>query len=591
MMFLHVLSGPARPLLPVPGALQGVFSCIILCASVLIATALIAPALSAADGVLEFAIEGNSGISSKNIIESARAVPCSGLDSACVQAMCQAVADRYWENGYFDVKINCLQSGAGRDTVRISITEGLRANLKSVTVRGAAAHDSAGLEAVFEGQLGRPFTGEGLEQGISELLRVYDGLGYPFASVQPDLISTGEGWVSVGLRVDEGPRATIGDVSFRGLKGTRPGVLLRETGLVQGETYDGEKADDARLSLMALGIFEDVSAPEMRFDITDTTISLTYEVTEGRNSFFEGMVAYAPSAESNKLVGSLHLELRNIAGTLRRLRVLWNKPGEARLNWSIDYREPRILGWPVSGLFEVFSDVVETSFARRKLEIGLAFTGERRLELGLGGFLGSTKDRAAEGGEGDFNEQGVSFTFRYEGRESPINPRSGLFASFRNEVSQLNYQEESSLDRTLTGLDIDTRYVTDARFAVPAFRLLYRGVFAGEGDVPESHLARIGGMRSLRGYPEEWFMAEQALVGSVELRRVLSRRSRIYAFLDVATLEDETHDFGDLTAPPLGYGIGFMGGARTGLFRLEVALGRSDTFSDARLHFALIQTF
>ena len=557
----------------------------------MVALALIAPALSAPAVDVDFAIEGNSGMSLETIVESARAVTCSGLDSVCVQAMCRAVADRYWENGYFDVKITCMEPGGGKDTVRISITEGVRASLKSVTVTGAAARDSAGLEAVFEGQLGRPFTGAGLEQGISELLRVYDGLGYPFAVVQPDLISTGEGWVSVSLRVDEGPRATIGDVSFRGLKGTRPGVLLRETGLVPGETYDGEKADDARASLMALGVFEDVSGPEMRFDITDTTISLTYGVTEARNSLFEGMVAYAPSAESNKLVGSLHLQLSNIAGTLRRLRVLWNKPGEERLNWSIDYREPRILGWPVSGLFEVFSDVVETSFARRKLELGLAFTGERRLELGFGGFLGSTKDRTAGGGEGDFNERGVSFAFRYEGRDRPVNPRSGLYASLRNEVSQLSYQEESSLDRTLTGLNIDAGYIADARFSVLAFRLLYRGAFAGEGDVPESHRARIGGMRSLRGYPEEWFVTEEALVGSVEIRRVLNRRSRIYAFLDVATLEDETHDFGDMTAPPLGYGIGFMGGARTGLFRLEVALGRGDTFSDARLHFALVQTF
>ncbi|MGD8627827.1 MAG: POTRA domain-containing protein [bacterium] len=555
-------------------------------AALLMAASGMAPA-----GAVEFAVEGNSGIGSEDIVESARGIACAGLDSVCVDAMCEAVADRYWENGYFDVKISCLGPDAGGDTVRISITEGMQASLKDVTVRGATASDSAGLEAVFDRQVGRPFSGAGLEQGISELLHIYDGLGYPFTTVQPDLISTGEGWVSIGLRVDEGPRSTIGDVSFRGLKGTRPDVVQRETGLVPGETYDGKKADDARASLLALGIFEDVSEPEMRFDITDTTISLTYDVIEARNSLFEGMVAYAPSAEANKLVGSLHLELKNIAGTLRRLRVLWNKPGEDRLNWSIDYREPRILGWPVSGLFEVFSDVVETSFARRRLELGLAFTGERRLELGAGGFLGSTKDRTLEGGDGDFNERGVSFTFRYEGRDRPVNPRSGLYASLRNELSQLSYEEESSVDRTLTGLDIDARYVADARFVVPAFRLLYRGVFSGEGEVPVSHLVRIGGMRSIRGYPEEWFVVEQALVGTLEIRRVLSRNSRIYAFLDVATIEDESHDFGDLTAPPLGYGFGFMGGARTGLFSLEIALGRGDTFSDARMHFALTQSF
>ncbi len=556
-----------------------------------LAIAASAPVVTAPAGAVNFTIKGNSRMSAETLIETARGVSCSEVDSVCVDAMCRAVADLYWENGYLDVRISCLEAGAGEDTVRISVSEGMQASLKSVTVRGATARDSTGLEAVFDEHIGRPFTRAGLEGGISELLRFYDGLGYPFTTVQPDLISTGEGWVSVGLRIDEGPRATIGDVSFRGLENTRPEAVVRETGLLPGHIYDGEKADEARAALMALGIFEDVSEPEMRFDVTDTTISLTYEVVEARNSLFEGMVAYAPSAEANRLVGSLHLELRNIAGTLRRLRVLWNKPGEERLNWRINYREPRILGWPVSGLFEVFSDVIETSFARRKLSLGIAFTGERRLELGFGGFLGWTKDRGPEGGEGDFTERGVSFSFRYEGRDEPANPRSGLFTSLRNEVAQLKYRDDSSLDRTLTGLDLDARYIADARFAVLAFRVLYQGAFAGEGEVPESHLVRIGGMRSLRGYPEEWFVAEQALVASFELRRVLNRRSRIYAFLDIATLEDESRDFGDLSSPPLGYGIGFMGGARTGLFRLEIALGRNDPFSEARLHFALTQPF
>lgn len=536
------------------------------------------------------AIEGNEAISDQEIARTVREVACSDLDSICVDAMCTAAAELYWESGFLGARVSCSGPGAD-DTVRITVDEGLRASLKSVTVTGTSARDSSDLEALFDERIGRPFTRAGLEEGISRVLRRYDALGYPFTTVQPDLISTGEGWVSVRLRVDEGPRARIGDVGFRGLKGTKPKVLLRETGLAPGQTYDGDRAENARTLLMALGVFEDVSAPEMRYDAGDTTISLTYEVVEGRNSIFEGMVAYAPSAEANKLVGSLHLELRNIAGTLRRLTVLWNKPGEERLNWRIDYREPRILGWPIAGLVEVFSDVIESSFARRRLELGLAFTGQPRLELGFGGFLGSTKDRNLESGEGDFTERGVSFTLRYEGRDIPVNPRTGLFASFRNEIGQLNYQEESSADRTLTGLDLDTELAVDARVAVVALRALYLGSFASQGEVPQSHLVRIGGMRTLRGYPEEWFIARQALVASAELRRLLSGRSRVYAFFDIATLEDDLRDFGDMTAPPLGYGFGFMGGARTGIFRLEIALGRNDTFSDARLHFALTQPF
>ena len=133
--------------------------------------ALSVSALTAPAGAVGFAIEGNSSISSEAIIESASEVACAGVDSVCVDAMCNAVADRYWEIGYFDVRISCLEPGAGGDTVRISITEGMQASLKSVTIGGAAACDSAGLEAVFDQQVGRPFTGAGLEQGQKAQLR------------------------------------------------------------------------------------------------------------------------------------------------------------------------------------------------------------------------------------------------------------------------------------------------------------------------------------------------------------------------------------------------------------------------------------
>jgi hypothetical protein len=56
-------------------------------------------------------------------------------------------------------------------------------------------------------------------------------------------------------------------------------------------------------------------------------------------------------------------------------------------------------------------------------------------------------------------------------------------------------------------------------------------------------------------------------------------------------LEDDMRDFGDLEDFPFGYGFGFMGGARSGVFRLELAMGREDGVSDAKIHLGLVQRF
>jgi hypothetical protein len=65
----------------------------------------------------------------------------------------------------------------------------------------------------------------------------------------------------------------------------------------------------------------------------------------------------------------------------------------------------------------------------------------------------------------------------------------------------------------------------------------------------------------------------------------------MYAFIDGATIEDGGYDFGTLKRLPFGYGVGFMAGSRSGIVRLEIALGRDDMFSDAKLHLGLVQRF
>ncbi len=539
----------------------------------------------------ELVIEGNRHLSRETILDAAT-MTCLDPDSVCVRAMCQAVAERYWENGYLDAGITCDRLHPDSDTVLISIAEGAVSRLKSVRIVGSVAFGVSELESVFDDDIGLPFSHARLERGIGTLLGFYDRHGFPAAGVQPEMVSREEGGVEVTLRVDEGRRAKIGRVIFTGLTGTRREILLAEGGISVGEAYDGERIADARTKLMALGVFESISEPVLSFGAGDTTVAVAFDVTEAKTNRVEGVMAYAPSQEEGKVVGSLDLELGNIAGTLRRLRVLYGRSGPDRLRWSIAYREPRLAGTSIALDAGVSSDVIETSFARRKLTLGVRLRGETGLELGVGGILGVTKDRSEGEAEGDFSERGVSFDLRYEGRDVPVNPLSGGFLAVSNDVAALNFDSDEARDRTLSSLAAEAEYVTEVtRGNVVAVGARFDGAFSSSGRVPSSYIIRLGGAGSLRGYPEEWFSVEKALVLTLEARRVLRGSSRVYAFVDGATFEDGTREFGDLTGFPLGYGVGFMGGSRNGVFRLEMALGRDDGFSDAKLHLGLVQRF
>jgi outer membrane protein assembly factor BamA len=547
---------------------------------------------SGAAGATEFRFLGNSEISEQVLVGVARAVVCSQLDSICLGSICQAVAGHYWDAGYLDARAACSLMSSQPETVLVTIDEGLPSRLRFVKVTGSQAYDAATLETWFAPEVGVPFSRRGLERRIDQLLSFYDSQGYPLASVQPDVISAGEGWIGVGLRVDEGPQARLGQVEFRGLEGTRPDVLLRESGLVSGRLYDGSRVQKVRVRLMRLGVFQSVSEPILSFDSRDTTMLVAFDLVEARANFLEGLVAYAPKGTRSGWVGSLQLRLGNIGGTLRQLTVLWDKPWTDRLSWSIYYREPRLWGKPVAAEGRLSSDVVEKSFAHRRVWAGAALRGQSAVELGLGGFLGTTKDRTESGGEGDFTERGFSCDLRYEGRDDTVNPRNGGLLTVAGRVASLDFAETSSTDRTLTEVDSEGEFLLPlGRSLVTAWGARFQGAFATKGLVPASHLIRLGGMRGLRGYPEEWFTVKEALVLTWELRRLLGSHSRAYLFVDVATLEGGGYDFTALKSLPFGYGMGFMGGSRSGIFRLEIALGRDDVFSEAKIHFGLVQRF
>ncbi len=537
-------------------------------------------------------ITGNASAGTAAIMEAAGRVSCSSTDSACVDSICHAIARYYWENGYLDAHLRCMRRRPDADTVDVLVQEGYPSVLRSVDVTGASETHRVEVGRLFSQQIGEPLSRTAIERAISEALRFYDASGYPLSRIQPEVVSAGNGRVELNLVVDAGPRAEIGAVLFKGLEHTSPMALLSESGLVPGQRYDGNRIEAARSRLLGLGIFEQVSEAVIVFDSRDTTVTVEFDVVEARTSRFEGLAAYVPSGVRSGFVGSLDLEFGNLGGSLRRLKVSWRKPGSGRLDWSVFYREPRILSRPFALELKLASDVIDTSFARRRLWAGIMYRGEPRYELGVGTSVGTTKDRSITGGEGDFDELGFSFDFRYEGRDDPINPSTGLLLSIYQEVAKLDFEGGASQDRTLTAVNAAGEYLVGVQGSlVAAVGLRVDFASASDGKIPESHRIRLGGMRSLRGYAEEWFSVEKAAVVSLELRRLLGRHSRIYVFLDGASIKDSNHSFGELDSAPFGYGFGFVGGTRSGLVRLEIALGRDDTWGDAKLHLGLVQRF
>jgi translocation and assembly module TamA len=384
---------------------------------------------------------------------------------------------------------------------------------------------------------------------------------------------------------------------FDGAVNTKHSVLVRETGLVPGEPYDGSEVEEARQNLMRLGVFESVSEPRLSMNRADSSLTVTFEAVEARMSFVEGAFAYGPTPAGNELYGQMEMDLRNIGGTLRRAGVYWMRRGGGRTAWAVHYGEPRLFTLPVGLEASLDSDIDETAYERRRFSLGLLQKNGRKLEVRAGWFLAATREgplleESGADSRSSYRENGLDVGLVYDGTDRIINPTRGVTGDLALEFSSFKCDDCDEPDRTIwSGLLGGSYLFVISGNTVGFLGVRFAGVSAEGGAVPPSRRIRVGGVNSLMGYPEEWFVTDEALIGTAELRYIAGPRSRLFVFVDAGLLAGAWDEIDGVEMPLLGYGFGLTTGSRIGIFRIEVASARGEALGDAKLHLKLTQRF
>ncbi|MEK9138550.1 MAG: POTRA domain-containing protein, partial [Bacteroidota bacterium] len=119
----------------------------------------------------------------------------------------------------------------------------------------------------FDTKSGEPLDEAELEQDLDGLLIRYERSGFPLAQCQiasvERRLGTETDSLILTIAIDEGQRVTIDEVQVQGNKETEATVVVRETRLKVGETFNPAKVDAIRQRLQRLNIFSDVSEPEL----------------------------------------------------------------------------------------------------------------------------------------------------------------------------------------------------------------------------------------------------------------------------------------------------------------------------------------
>lgn len=529
-----------------------------------------------------------------------------------VRSMTAELVDSLRAVGYFFAEVDTSSSTyppAGIRTAGVLVRRGPLIRLESVLLTGVAPERAQRLRSVMRSEPGAAFDVEGLEADVERMLIRLEREGLPLAGARIETIERVGPSVerlAVRIAIVPGPSVPLVRLDLAGADRTSVELVARLAELEIGRPLTSFEPDQIRSRLEESGLFEVVGQPELVIE-ADTTAVIRIAIEEGDPGSFDLMLGYLPARTTGRrgsIVGSGHLNLRNLFGRGRTLSLrLHRLPGQVS-RADAEVSDPYVFGLPV-GLGAAFHGLEQDSTYGKQ-----TYRGEVRVHLApgvdiLGGFSreltgpGQAGLRLTSPGRQVVPKSDAWFFgigTRISSVDRPLNPTRGFFVEMNLESGRKQRTErrvrEADTTRQTTLLE-QKRLRASGRYIIPAFtrQVVVVGADAGillSNEFDRSDLFRIGGATSLRGYDEERFLGAVVGRGLIEYRFLIDPRSFAYAFLDVGYVErPDTPDTVPSRDVHAGYGLGIQFDTAVGLMNVSAALNPDSGPTEARIHAGL----
>lgn len=555
---------------------------------------------------------GSQRVSNELVTEWLGLSPGSLWNEQVAHQRARAVLEHYRREGYPWARVDSLTARYTTDgsgvQVELWVQEGPLVRTGDIVLAGITDEWRQRLLARFDTRPGRPFSEEALRRDIQEALGELENQGRPFARILLDSLSVRPGEESqlldVHLSVYPGPEVRVEEVRVRGAVTTKHQVVTRAAGLRLGQLYSQRQMDRVPVRLRRLGFIESTEPP-MPFITEEGRGGVLLTVRERKASAIDGVLGYNPATGTQKgyLTGLLDLSLGNMFGTARALQARWQKRDQKTQELHFTYREPWLLGTPLSleGSFEQL--VQDTTYVRRGLALEFSLPVAEwlsaRVQVGRSEVL---PDSLATALMGMPRSRALSLAagLDYDTRDDQLNPRSGVryqTAVYLDRKRQhasdaylAQYGLKPRLDNRRVVMDAEF-YLQLMRYQVIALGLHGRQVTSTQERIPLEDQFRFGGARTLRGYREYEFRGSKVAWANLEYRYLLGRRSRAFVFLDGGYYWREDQPDYVSEGYRIGYGCGVRIETGLGIVGVDLGLGKGDSLLEAKLHVGLVNEF
>lgn len=405
--------------------------------------------------------------------------------------------------------------------------------------------------------------------------------------------------VEAVVKVDAGPKISVGEIRFVGAEHTRNSVMGRRVRLRGGDPLDPVVLEQARQRLARLGVFKRVDLEVSPKEGTERDV--IFAVNESPRVDARLLLGYGSYEQVRGGVELAHVNIWGLAHHSRMQLVQSFKSSQGDYTYSV----PGLFGEAFDGSARLYGlRREEEAFTREELGVELAV--RRRLNWGMDARVGYSYEslnnvanqlttRLTD--QGSVRVSSVSFGLSQDRRDHPLKPRAGWRWYSHLEVAQQELGGEVNYQRWELGVAWHQ--------ALGAGRWLHAGWTHGgiatlgyRGDAPVNRRFFPGGESSIRGYQSgeaaprgadgRFVGADTFMLVNLELEQALTRNWSLVVFVDglgeATRIRDYPFDEGLFSA-----GVGVRYNTLVGPLRLEYGhnLNPRSGDADGTLHFSV----
>ncbi len=448
------------------------------------------------------------------------------------------------------------------------------------------------------------------------LVDFYQTIGFPFAYVFVDSIQVEANDCLKGkLRLVQGPFVVFDSLQIVGKTKTKSKFLSNYTRIAYGSPFNQATVDNAHKLLKQLPYLKVNDVPVVAF--RNEKAQTNFYLEDRKANQIDGVAGFLPNQQAtagqNKLIvtGEFNMNLKNMGGKGKGMRIEWRRLKPLSQQISLEYFHPNLFNSPMNfmPMFDLIKQDTTFQTVTAMLKTNFNLSGSSKMGFYVGSKqsrLLSTKQYSAFAKPPflDFNLTTYGAEYEWNDLDDYFYPKKGNWIALEGNVGIKEVLSNARLPEILfTGV----RKTTTQFYSRGEFRHFFRtgknstlltglkgGRVFNDNILLTNDLFQLGGLKTLRGFNENFFFSEYYSTATLEFRQFTDESSYLLLFAEKSYMQyrvgtDSVEDW------PMGIGAGLSLSTNTGIFNFVYSLGQAAIqkmqFNQSKIHFGYITRF